>query len=42
MSAGVNYYYGLVDVSNNPDLTIKNSSFYFFFKIPIGAGSDAK
>jgi len=42
MSAGVNYYYGLVDVSNNPDLTIKNSAFYFFVKIPIGAGSDAK
>jgi hypothetical protein len=42
MSAGVNYYYGLVDVSNNPDLTIKNSAFYFFIKIPIGAGKDEK
>ncbi len=42
MSAGVNYYYGLVDVSNNPDVTIKNSAFYFFIKIPIGAGADKK
>jgi hypothetical protein len=36
MSAGVNYYYGLVDVSLNPDYKIKNSAFYFFIKIPIG------
>lgn len=36
-SIGVNYYYGLVDVSLNPDYKIKNSAFYFFIKIPIGA-----
>jgi len=36
-SIGVNYYYGLVDVSLNPDYKIKNSAFYFFVKIPIGA-----
>ena len=36
MSAGVSYYYGLVDVSLNPDYKIKNSAFYFFIKIPIG------
>jgi len=36
-SVGVNYYYGLVDVSLNPDYKIKNSAFYFFVKIPIGA-----
>ncbi len=38
MSAGASYYYGLVNVSNNPDNTIKNSAFYFFIRIPIGAG----
>ncbi len=38
MSAGINYYYGLVDVSNNPDQKIKNSAVYFYLKIPIGAG----
>ncbi|MDO8951628.1 MAG: outer membrane beta-barrel protein [Draconibacterium sp.] len=36
-SIGVNYYYGLVDVSLNPDYKIKNSALYFFVKIPIGA-----
>ncbi len=36
MSAGVSYYYGLVDVSNNPDYKIKNSAIYVFMKIPIG------
>ena len=38
MSAGINYYYGLVDVSNTSDLTIKNSAVYFYLKIPIGVG----
>jgi hypothetical protein len=37
-SIGINYYYGFVDVSANPDLKIKNSSIYFFAKIPIGVG----
>jgi hypothetical protein len=36
MSAGINYYYVLVDVSNNPDQKIKNSAIYFYMKIPIG------
>jgi hypothetical protein len=38
MAVGINYYYGLVDVSNNPDLKIKNSSIYLYMKIPIGVG----
>lgn len=42
MSAGASYYYGLVDVSKNPDYTIKNSAFYFFVRIPIGAGPQAE
>ena len=36
MSAGINYYYGLVNVSDRPDLKIRNSSIYFYIKIPIG------
>ena len=36
MSAGINYYYGLVNVSEMPDLTIKNSYVNFYIKIPIG------
>jgi hypothetical protein len=39
MSAGVSYYYGLVDVSNNPEYKIKNSAIYLFMKIPIGLAS---
>ena len=38
MAVGVNYYYGLADVSKMEDLTIKNSSLYIYMKIPIGAG----
>jgi len=38
MAVGINYYYGLVDVSTVPDQTIKNSSLYFYIKIPIGVG----
>jgi hypothetical protein len=38
MAVGINYYYGLVNVSDNPDLKIKNSSIYFYMKIPIGVG----
>ncbi len=38
MAVGINYYYGLVDVSDNPDLKIKNSAIYFYIKIPIGVG----
>lgn len=38
MSLGVNYYYGLVNVSLVPETTIKNSSVYIYMKVPIGAG----
>ena len=38
MSIGVNYYYGLVDVFKDSDLTRKNSYVNLFFKIPIGLG----
>ena len=38
MAVGINYYYGLVNVSDNPDLKIKNSAIYFYLKIPIGVG----
>jgi hypothetical protein len=33
---GINYYYGLLNVSKLPDMTIKNSSVYLYVKIPIG------
>ena len=36
MSAGINYYYGLVNVSERPDLKIRNSAIYLYVKIPIG------
>jgi hypothetical protein len=39
MSAGVSYYYGLIDVSSNPEYKIKNSAIYLFVKIPIGVKS---
>jgi hypothetical protein len=38
-AVGVSYYYGLVNVSKLPDTTMKNSSIYFYVKIPIGAGA---
>jgi hypothetical protein len=38
MAIGINYYYGLVDVSADPDIKIKNSALYFYMKIPIGVG----
>ena len=38
MAVGINYYYGLVNVSDNPDLKIKNSAIYIYIKIPIGVG----
>ena len=40
MAVGINYYYGLVNVSKTPDVTMKNSSVYFYIKIPIGVGTD--
>jgi hypothetical protein len=39
MAVGINYYYGLVDVSTNPDYQIKNSTINVYMKIPIGVGS---
>ncbi len=36
MAVGINYYYGLVNVSDDPDLTVKNSALYIYMKIPIG------
>jgi hypothetical protein len=38
MAVGVNYYYGLVDVSADPAQEIRNSALYFYIKIPIGVG----
>jgi hypothetical protein len=40
MAIGVSYYYGLVNVSLTPDVTMKNSSLNFYLKIPIGLGAD--
>jgi hypothetical protein len=40
MAIGINYYYGLVNVSKTPDVTMKNSSLYFYIKIPIGITSN--
>jgi len=42
MAVGINYYYGLVNVSKTPDVTMKNSSIYFYMKIPIGLGKEPK
>jgi hypothetical protein len=38
VSLGINYYYGLMNVSTVADTNIKNSSFYLYLKVPIGAG----
>lgn len=40
MSIGINYYYGLVDVYKDPNITKKNSYVNIFFKLPIGLGKD--
>ena len=40
MAVGINYYYGLVNVSLTPDVTMKNSSLNFYLKIPIGLGAE--
>jgi len=39
MAIGVSYYYGLVNVSKTQDVTMKNSSLNFYFKLPIGLGA---
>ncbi|MDZ7648164.1 MAG: porin family protein [Cytophagales bacterium] len=38
MSAGFLYYYGLVDITKDETLDIKNSSINFYIRIPIGVG----
>lgn len=38
VSTGINYYYGLMNVSDLPGTTIKNSAIYLYVKVPIGAG----
>lgn len=42
MAVGINYYYGLKNTSKVPDVTIKNSSVYFYVKIPIGTHKEEK
>jgi hypothetical protein len=39
MAVGVNYYYGLVNVSKT-DVAMKNSSVYVYLKLPIGLGAE--
>lgn len=38
VSSGINYYYGLTDVSKVASESFSNSSIYFYIKIPIGTG----
>jgi len=38
MAVGVSYYYGLVNISDDPAREIKNTSFNVYMKIPIGVG----
>ena len=42
MAIGINYYYGLKNVSKVENMTIKNSSVYFYVKVPIGTHSKDK
>jgi hypothetical protein len=43
MNLGIRYYYGFMDVfKNNPGNAQRNSSFYLFASIPIGAGEKAQ
>jgi hypothetical protein len=37
-AVGINYYYGLMNISKVPEQKMKNSALYVYFKIPIGAG----
>ena len=39
MAVGISYYYGFVNVSKTPDVTMKNSSLNFYLKLPIGLGA---
>jgi hypothetical protein len=36
IAVGINYYYGLVDISKNQEYEIKNTAIYFYVKIPVG------
>lgn len=38
MSAGINYYYGLVDINRSETVKARNSYINLFIKIPIGLG----
>lgn len=38
---GINYYYGLNNVSKLDGTRIRNSSIYFYFKLPIGVGKSS-
>ncbi len=38
MSAGINYYYGLVDIKKSDAVKSRNSYINLFIKIPIGLG----
>ena len=42
ISSGINYYYGLMNVSDVDGVTVKNSAFYVYIKVPIGAGGKKK
>ena len=43
MNIGIRYYYGFMDIlKDNPGKAQRNSSFYLFASIPIGAGEKAK
>ncbi len=42
MSAGIHYYYGVVDIVRDENISIRNSSLNFFIKIPIGGGGKKK
>lgn len=41
-AVGVNYYYGLMNISKVEGQKMKNSALYLYFKIPIGAGEKDK
>ncbi len=42
ISSGINYYYGLMNVSDVDGVTVKNSAIYVYIKLPIGAGGKKK
>ena len=42
VSMGLSYYYGLVNVFKDPNLSARNTSLYVYVRIPIGAGKGKK